>query len=218
MKIHKEGYLIVTLSIVVLFIILYILSNFFSINSLIFNLIYFTLVVFYFFIVRFFRVPLINVEKNENNILSPANGKIVVIEQVEEKEFLNSICTQISIFMSPNDVHLNRYPVSGVIKYLKYHKGKYLLAWNPKSSSLNESYTIVIENKDKVQILVRQIAGFVARRIKCYAELEKNVEQGQELGFIKFGSRVDIFIPLNCNIKVKLNQCVKGGKTILANF
>jgi len=218
MRIHKEGYLTIALSIILLFAILYVLSYFYQINSLVFNIIYFILVVFYFFIVRFFRVPMINIEKNENYILSPANGKIVVIEQVEENEFLNTLCTQISIFMSPNDVHLNRYPVSGIIKYYKYHKGKYLVAWDPKSSILNERTTIVIENKDKILIMVRQIAGFVARRIKCYAVPDKFVEQGQELGFIKFGSRVDIFIPLKCNIKVQLNQKVTGGKTILATF
>lgn len=218
MKIHKEGYLTIAISIIVLFSILYVISYFFRVNSLIFNIAYLILVIFYFFIVRFFRVPIFKIEKNEKNILSPANGKIVVIEKVEENEFLNVKCTQISIFMSPNDVHLNRYPVSGFIKYYKYHKGKYLVAWNPKSSTLNERATVVIENKDKVQIMVRQIAGFVARRIKCYAQIGKEVEQGQELGFIKFGSRVDIFIPLKCNIKVELNQKVIGGKTILATF
>jgi phosphatidylserine decarboxylase len=218
MKIHKEGYLTIFISVVLLFGILYILSFYLKVNSLAFNIIYFILVIFYFFIVRFFRVPIFSIEKNANNILSPANGKIVVIEQIEEKEFLNTLCTQISIFMSPNDVHLNRYPISGVIKYFKYHKGKYYVAWHPKSSTLNERTTVVIENENNVQIMVRQIAGFVARRIKCYAEVNKKVEQGDELGFIKFGSRVDIFIPLNCKINVKLNQKVIGGKTIIATF
>ncbi len=218
MKIHKEGYLTIFISVILLFGILYFLSFYLKVNSLAFNIIYFILVIFYFFIVRFFRVPIFSIEKNANNILSPANGKIVVIEQIEEKEFLNTQCTQISIFMSPNDVHLNRYPISGVIKYFKYHKGKYYVAWHPKSSTLNERTTVVIENENNVQIMVRQIAGFVARRIKCYAEINKKVEQGDELGFIKFGSRVDIFIPLNCKINVKLNQKVIGGKTIIATF
>lgn len=169
------------------------------------------------FFLQFFRHPFINKNINKNKIISPANGKVVFIGETYEDEFFNDKKIMVSIFMSPFDVHLNRYPISGKIKYYKYHKGKYLVAWHPKSSSLNERTTTVIENKN-TSILVRQIAGFVARRIVNYSKLGINVNQSSQLGFIKFGSRADIFLPLNSKVNIKLNQKTVGGETEIAQL
>ena len=147
---------------------------------------------------------------------SPCDGKVVVIEEVEENEFLNTRCLQISIFMSVWDVHINWNPIGGKVLYQKYHPGKFLLAWEPKSSTLNERTTIAIERADGARVLFRQIAGFLARRIVCYTNTNDMANQNQEMGFIKFGSRVDVFIPLNSAVKVELNQKVVGTQTVLA--
>jgi phosphatidylserine decarboxylase len=187
-------------------------------NNLLFYISLGLLSVIYILIVRFFRVPLFTIESNENHILCPANGKVVVIEEVEETEYFNDKRLQISVFMSPNDVHVNRYSIDGNVIYSKYHPGKFLVAWHPKSSTENERTTIVVENKNGIRILCRQIAGFVARRIVCYAKAGDIAVQGQELGFIKFGSRVDLFLPLDVIVKVDINQKVVGGKTIIASF
>ena len=218
MKIHKEGYkiLIVTFLIFSGIIALenILLSDFTCIvySSII------LLTVLYILILRFFRVPLFDVEINEKNIICPANGKVVVIEEVFEPEFLKENTRQISVFMSPNDVHVNRYSISGKVIYSKYHPGKFLVAWHPKSSTENERTTIVVENESGIKVLTRQIAGAVARRIVCYSKVGDKAIQGNELGFIKFGSRVDLFLPLDAKVKVELNQKVIGGKTVIAEF
>lgn len=175
-------------------------------------------IVFLIIILQFFRNPSIKPTLGENLVVSPADGKVVVIEEVSETEYFNEKRLQISVFMSPFNVHVNRNPVAGIVKYFKYHPGKYLVAWHPKSSTENERTTTVIENGNKVQILFRQIAGALAKRIVWYVKEGQPVQQAGEMGFIKFGSRVDIFVPLNANVKVALNQKVKGGQTILAEL
>jgi phosphatidylserine decarboxylase len=172
---------------------------------------------FYYFFLQFFRNPERKTPVDANAIIAPADGKVVVIEETEETEYFHDKRMQISIFMSPLNVHLNRSPVNGKVKYMQYHPGKYLVAWHPKSSTENERNTVVIGN-EKADILIRQIAGKVARRIVCYVQKEEMVETGNELGFIKFGSRVDIFLPLSAKINVKLEQAVIGGETIIGYF
>ena len=169
-------------------------------------------------VLQFFRNPKRKVQKNFNDILAPVDGKVVIIEEVEEKEYFNDKRIQVSIFMSPINVHVTRYAASGVIKYSKYHPGKYLVAWHPKSSEKNERTTIVINTPIFGDILYRQIAGAVARRIVNYAEVGEHVQQGDDAGFIKFGSRVDLLLPLDCAITVKLNQKVVGAKTCIATL
>ncbi len=167
-------------------------------------------------ILQFFRNPKRVVKKNFDEILAPVDGKVVVIEEVEETEYFNDKRKQVSIFMSPINVHVTRYAASGEIKYSKYHPGKYLVAWHPKSSTENERTTVVIRTPKFGDILYRQIAGALARRIVNYAEAGDSVQQGDDAGFIKFGSRVDLLLPLDCAITVKLNQTVKGAKTCIA--
>jgi len=169
-----------------------------------------------FIILYFFRLPKRKYLLSNSTILAPADGKVVVIEEVMEEEYLKTKCRQISVFMSPLNVHVNRYPLAGLVKYYRYHPGKYLVAWHPKSSTENERTTVVVEGQNKKEILVRQIAGALARRIVCYSKENEKVEQTQEMGFIKFGSRVDIFIPLEYEVKVALDEKVKGGITVLA--
>ncbi len=169
-------------------------------------------------ILQFFRKPLFDVQQNDAILLAPADGKVVVIEEVEETEYFKDKRIQVSIFMSPFNVHINRNPVSGIVKYAKYHPGLYLVAWHPKSSTENERTTVVYESSKGVQLLMRQIAGALARRIVYYVKEGDRVEQGSEMGFIKFGSRVDLFLPLGTKIDVKLNDVVKGGKTSIASF
>ena len=168
------------------------------------------------FILQFFRNPKRVINKNFNDILAPVDGKVVVIEEVDEEEYFKDRRIQVSIFMSPTNVHITRYPSSGVIKYSKYHPGKYLFAWHPKSSEENERTTVVIRTPKFGDILYKQIAGAMARRIINYAEIGENVQQGEDSGFIKFGSRVDVLLPLDSAITVKLNQKVVGGKTCIA--
>jgi phosphatidylserine decarboxylase len=170
------------------------------------------------FCLQFFRNPGISIAQNPKYVLAPADGKVVVIEETEETEYLKEVRVQISIFMSPIDKHINRNPVSGTIKYLKYHVGKYLVAWHPKASTDNERTTIVYELPGGLQILVRQIAGAMARRIKYYIDMDDSVQQGEEFGFIKFGSRVDVFLPADAKILVEKDQKTVGGITVLAEF
>ncbi len=167
-------------------------------------------------ILQFFRNPKRKVVKNFDEILAPVDGKVVVIEEVEETEYFKEKRKQVSIFMSPINVHVTRYPVSGVVKYSKYHPGKYLVAWHPKASTENERTTVVIKTPKFGDILYRQIAGAMAKRIVNYAVEGESVRQGEDGGFIKFGSRVDLFLPLDCPITVKLNQKVIGAKTCIA--
>ncbi len=176
-------------------------------------------IILFIFTLQFFRYPSRKIEIiDDNKIICPCDGKIVVIEPTEEQEYFKEKRLQISIFMSPLNVHINWYPVSGVVKYFKYFKGKYLVAWHPKSSTENERTSIIIRTKKKKEILIRQIAGAVARRLIYYPTVEDEVKQGDELGFIKFGSRVDLFLPMDVKVKVKLDEVVTGNETIIANF
>lgn len=167
-------------------------------------------------VLQFFRNPKRDVKLNFDELLSPVDGKVVVIEEVEETEYFKDKRMQVSIFMSPINVHVTRYPASGTIKYSKYHPGKYLVAWHPKSSTDNERTTVVVNTPKFGEILYRQVAGALARRIINYAEEGESVQQGADAGFIKFGSRVDLFLPLDCAIAVKLDQKVIGAKTCIA--
>jgi phosphatidylserine decarboxylase len=213
--IHKEGYRIIATTIILLIAINYLVSLS-EINWLI-TLIQIATLIVLVLVVQFFRNPKRVVTAKENEVVAPADGKIVVIEEVEEPEFFKDKRIQVSIFMSPVNVHVNRYPINGTVKYSKYHPGKYLVAWHPKSSTLNERTTVVVEN-DKIALLFRQIAGAVARRIVLYAKKDAIAKKGEDYGFIKFGSRVDIFFPLGTKINVEMNQVVKGNKTVLATY
>jgi phosphatidylserine decarboxylase len=168
--------------------------------------------------VSFFRIPHRDFRIENNKIIAPADGKVVVIEQVEENEYFKDKRIQVSIFMSPANVHVNRSPVSGVVTYQKYHPGKYLVAWHPKSSEKNERNTVVIEDKDGIEILIRQIAGKLARKIRYYVAEGDSIDQANEFGFIKFGSRVDLFLPVGTTIDVDLRQKVKGGITVIGTL
>lgn len=172
-------------------------------------------IILFLFIVSFFRSPKRDFTINDKQIICPADGKVVVIEEIIDTEYFNDKRLQVSIFMSPANVHLNRIPMNGEVVYNQYHKGKYLVAWNPKSSTENERHSVVIKNESSI-ILVKQIAGAVAKRIVNYLKVGQQVTQGSEMGFIKFGSRVDVLLPTNATIDVKLNQVVKGGITVLA--
>lgn len=167
---------------------------------------------------QFFRVPIRNFLNDDNMVVCPADGKVVVIENTHEKEFLKEDCQMVSIFMSPLNVHINWFPVAGKVIYTKYHKGKFLVAFNPKSSELNERNTVAVESPNGQKILFRQIAGAVARRICYYCKEGDTAAQGQQFGFIKFGSRVDIFLPKSAEIAVQLDQKVIGGETVLAKL
>jgi phosphatidylserine decarboxylase len=213
--IHKEGYRIIATTIILLIAINYLVSLS-EINWLI-TLIQIATLIVLVLVVQFFRNPKRVVTAKENEVVAPADGKIVVIEEVEEPEFFKDKRIQVSIFMSPVNVHVNRYPINGTVKYSKYHPGKYLVAWHPKSSTLNERTTVVVEN-DKIALLFRQIAGAVARRIVLYAKKDAKAKKGEDYGFIKFGSRVDVFFPLGTKINVEMNQVVKGNKTVLATY
>lgn len=217
MKLHKEGTGTIVFMFVLISIIIGALHFFITPFSIIHAIIYLGLIIVFGLTVYFFRYPDLQISPKDSLVLCPADGKVVVIEKTFEDEFLKTECLQISIFMSPLDTHMNRYPISGVVDYFKYHPGKFLVAWHPKSSTLNERTTVVLSNA-KITILLRQIAGAMARRIVCYADKDTKVKQGEQLGFIKFGSRVDLFLPLNTKINVKLNQVVKAGKTIIAEY
>ena len=207
---HKEGHIIIIISFIIVAII-NLFTNVFIDNPLISKIVGIFSISILILILQFFRNPKRVTQIDDSLIISPVDGKVVAIQKVFEKEYFKSDKIQVSIFMSPINVHVTRYPISGVIKFSKYHPGKYLVAWHPKSSELNERTTVVVENKTFGEILYRQIAGAVARRIVNYAKIEESVTQGDDAGFIKFGSRVDLFLPLNSKIKVKINQTLKGG-------
>ena len=217
MKIHSEGHKIIIVYFLILtglnILVCYFLPyHFLSIILAVVSLVFFCLVVW------FFRNPDRSLTPDNNKIFAPCDGKIVVIEEVIENEYFHDKRQQVSIFMSPLNVHVNRYPVSGEVTYTKYHSGKYLVAWHPKSSLLNERSTVVVKAVNGQEILVRQIAGAVARRIVTYSKAGDQVVQGTDFGFIKFGSRVDIFLPLDTKINVELEQISKGNKTLIATF
>ena len=218
MTIHKEGRTLLFALLIVLFALNWAVGHFLPSRMLFQMIVIVVSIIFYLLILQFFRNPVFQVAKNEKLVIAPADGKVVVIEETEETEYLKSRRRQISIFMSPINVHVNRMPVGGSISYIKYHPGKYLVAWHPKSSLENERTTVVAKMKNGTEVLFRQIAGAVARRIKCYVKQDQILEQGQEFGFIKFGSRVDVFLPLEAKIKVKIGDSTQGGKTVLAEL
>ncbi|SDG54882.1 phosphatidylserine decarboxylase family protein [Psychroflexus sediminis] len=214
---HKEGYKILVWSLIGLITINLLANSFLGKeNQLIITIIFIISFVIFILIAQFFRNPKVRVNKNENQILSPVDGKVVAIEKVNELEYFKGERLQVSIFMSPINVHVTRYPIGGKILYSKYHPGKFLVAWHPKSSEENERTTVVIETKNFGNILYRQIAGAVAKRIVNYAKKGEMAIQGQDSGFIKFGSRVDLFLPVNSEISVSINDKVKGGKSIIS--
>ena len=212
---HKEGGKIILIATVITAAI-FLLSHQFTTILWLEKLIQVVTLIFFVLILQFFRNPVRTVAINDNHIIAPVDGKVVVIEEVFEGEYFKDKRMQVSIFMSPINVHVTRYPANGEVKFSKYHPGKYLVAWHPKASTENERTTVVIENKVFGEILYRQIAGALARRIVNYAEEGTAVVQGEDAGFIKFGSRVDLFLPLGTIINVQLNQKAIGGKTIIA--
>ena len=212
---HKEGTPSILFGIVITAIVLLVSDNLIDTNWIKMTIQIITLI-FLIIILQFFRNPKRTFHLNEDQILSPVDGKVVVIEEVYEGEYFKDNRIQVSIFMSPINVHVTRYPMGGVVKFSKYHPGKFLVAWHPKASEENERTTIVVENKSFGEVLYRQIAGALAKRIVNYAEEGMQVIQGTDAGFIKFGSRVDLFLPLGTPINVVLNQKAIGGKTIIA--
>jgi len=212
---HKEGSQSILIGIVFTAVVLLLSDKFIDLNWLKMAL-QISAFVLLIIILQFFRNPKRTVITNENQILAPVDGKVVVIEEVYEGEFFKDKRIQVSIFMSPINVHVTRYALSGIVKFSKYHPGKFLVAWHPKASEENERTTVVIENKTFGAILYRQIAGALARRIVNYAEEGMQVIQGEDAGFIKFGSRVDLFLPLGTPINVALNQKAIGGMTVIA--
>ena len=218
MKLHKEGYLIMGGTALLLLLINWGVRHFVPELVWLHWLLLIASVVFFFLIVQFFRVPTRIVSFDESHVIAPCDGKVVVIEEVVENEYFQGPRRQISIFMSPLNVHVNWNPISGVVKYFKYHPGLYLVAWHPKSSTDNERTTTVIRTPQGVDILFRQIAGAVARRIRWYVKEGDEVQQSTQMGFIKFGSRVDVFVPLDAEIKVNLNDKTVGSVTVLAEL
>ncbi|MCB0597539.1 MAG: phosphatidylserine decarboxylase family protein [Lewinellaceae bacterium] len=215
MKIHKEGRLIIVGMGIVL-ILLNLLFLYLAPKAFLIAII--ASLTFFAWVIHFFRHPSREIHLPDNNLVyAPADGKVVVIEETEEAEYFKDRRLQISIFMSPMNVHVNRSPISGTVNYLKYHPGRYLVAWHPKSSTENERTTVVIDNGE-AEILLRQIAGAMAKRIKTYLQVGQEVEQGGEMGFIKFGSRVDVFLPLDAQVDVKIGDKVKGNKTVIARL
>ncbi|MCF6184988.1 MAG: phosphatidylserine decarboxylase family protein [Bacteroidales bacterium] len=214
---HKEGYKIIVITFAFVVISVLLIDKFIHISwlQLVLKI---ALVLFFILILQFFRNPKRHTIPNNNHVLSPVDGKVVVIEEVFENEYFKDERIQISIFMSLWNVHINWFPVSGIIKYFRYHEGKYLLAKNPKSSEENERTSVVIKNEKGTEILYRQIAGTVARRVVFFVREGDNVKQSEECGFIKFGSRVDIFLPINSDVKVKIGDKVKGTQTLIAEF
>jgi phosphatidylserine decarboxylase len=218
MNIHKEGYRSIALSALIFGAINIIFFFFFSAAMPVIAWIVFrSTFILLLFIISFFRSPKRNFTVAHHQVICPADGKVVVIEEITDTEYFNDKRLQVSIFMSPANVHINRIPMSGTVEYSKYHKGKYLVAWSPKSSTENERHSVVIKS-DNAEILVKQIAGALAKRIVNYLTVGEKVKQGNEMGFIKFGSRVDVLLPVGTELNVKLNQAVKGGMTVLATI
>jgi phosphatidylserine decarboxylase len=214
---HKEGHKIIFTTFAVVAIAIFMVDYFIATHWLQIVL-QIGFLVFFVLILQFFRNPKRHTVINDKHVLAPVDGKVVVIEEVFEKEVFNDKRIQVSVFMSPINVHVTRYPIAGKVIYSKYHPGKYLVAWHPKSSEENERTTVVVENSISGKVLYRQIAGAMAKRIVNYAKVGETVKQGTDSGFIKFGSRVDVLLPLDADIKVKLDQNVKGGESIIAQL
>ena len=213
---HKEGHTIIVITLIIVGS-LFLVMDFIGIPWLVKTLQIGLLIVFI-LILQFFRNPKRNTQIDDAHVVSPVDGKVVVIEEVQESEYFKDKRLQVSVFMSPINVHVTRYPIGGKVLFSKYHPGKYLVAWHPKSSEKNERTTVVVENSKFGKVLYRQIAGFLARRIVNYAKKDQNVVQGNDAGFIKFGSRVDLFLPLGTKLDIKLNQKVRGGETVIAKL
>ena len=217
MKIHPEGYIIILVAFLLLTGVNVFIRYFWP-NQWLMIILPIASFVFFCIIVWFFRNPDRTLTQDNSKIFAPADGKIVMIKEVEEPEYFKDKRIQVSVFMSPLNVHVNRFPVNGEVTYTKYHPGKYMVAWHPKSSLLNERSTVVIKAPNGQEILVRQIAGAVARRIVTYPKPGEQAVQGADLGFIKFGSRVDLFLPLDTKINVDLEQIAKGNQTVIATL
>jgi phosphatidylserine decarboxylase len=218
MTIHREGYKTIAIATLLFGFINITYFYFFSASLPEFGWVIFFLTLFLLlFLISFFRIPNRKHTIDDKLIIAPADGKVVVIEEMFDKEYFKAKRLQVSIFMSPANVHVNRNPISGEVLYSQYHKGKYLVAWNPKSSTENERHSVVLKKNDK-EILVKQIAGALAKRIVNYLQPGQKVEQTNEFGFIKFGSRVDLLLPVGTKIKVELNQSVQGGVTVIADL
>lgn len=218
MSIHREGRVLLFWMMIILVAGNYLIIYYIPEARLLSNIVAISSIILYIVILQFFRSPIISLPDDDSLVYAPAEGKVVVIEEVFEDEYLKVNCKQISIFMSPINVHINRSPIKGWVEYFQYHPGKYLVAWHPKSSLENERTTMVLKSDSGTKILVRQIAGAVARRIKWYVKPGSQLVQGGEFGFIKFGSRVDIFLPLDAEILVNLNQKTKGAITPIARL
>ncbi|MBL7704945.1 MAG: phosphatidylserine decarboxylase family protein [Taibaiella sp.] len=221
MTIHREGYKYITIATILFAVLAFLNFKFIYGDSMLCQVIYWVLqtafFLLWFWVLWFFRIPNRVFTVGENLVVAPADGKVVVIEETEEPEYFKDKRLQVSIFMSPLNVHVNRSPIKGLIKYVKYHPGKYLVAWHPKSSTENERTTVVVGNS-QVTLLMRQIAGALARRICYYVKDGQTIDQNAEFGFIRFGSRVDIYFPVGTKIDVEIGQHVKGGQTILAKI
>ncbi len=217
MTLHREGTKYIALATILGAVILGVTRYYLGDYPLIFGLIALVVFLLWFWIVWFFRIPNRTYSKGESLVVAPCDGKVVVIEETFEPEYFKDKRIQVSIFMSPLNVHVNRVPMDSTVKYMKYHPGKYLVAWHPKSSTENERTTVVFENA-KGTLLLRQIAGALARRIKYYVKEGQEVHQNEEFGFIRFGSRVDVYFPLGTKIDVKIGETVKGGISVLANL
>lgn len=218
MTVHKEGYTTIAITAIIFFIVNLLSSYFISFEYPVITwIIFFVTLGLFLFIVSFFRIPKRKLMIQENAIIAPADGKIVVIEEVQADEYFTDRRIQVSIFMSPLNVHVNRNPISGEVSYSQYHKGKYLVAWHPKSSTENERHSVVYRKEGK-EILVKQIAGAVAKRIINYLKAGQSVKQTDEMGFIKFGSRVDLLLPLDARIHVKIGDKPQGGVTVIATW
>jgi phosphatidylserine decarboxylase len=218
MTIHREGYKSIAIG-TIIFVALNLISfSFLSpVSPLLGWVVFFLTLFLLLFLISFFRIPNRRLTINDGQVIAPADGKVVVIEEAVDDEYFKTKRLQVSIFMSPANVHVNRNPISGEVVYSQYHKGKYLVAWHPKSSTENERHSVVIR-KDNVEILVKQIAGALAKRIVNYLEVGDKVEQTDEMGFIKFGSRVDLLLPVGTKVNVELNQAVQGGVTVIATL
>ena len=218
MTIHREGYRSIAIGTIIFVFINIITFNFLSPTfPLLSWLIFFVTLFLLLFLISFFRIPNRILTINDGQIIAPADGKVVVIEETVDEEYFKVKRLQVSIFMSPANVHVNRNPISGEVVYNQYHKGKYLVAWHPKSSTENERHSVVIK-KGNTEILVKQIAGALAKRIENYLQVGQQVKQTEEMGFIKFGSRVDMLLPVGTKINVQLNQVVQGGVTVIATL
>lgn len=218
MIIHKEGRVLLFVLLLILFALNWSVRHFWPEQTILQDVVLGLSIIFYLLILQFFRSPVFRIEENERHVLAPADGKVVVIEETTETEYLKDRRIQVSIFMSPVNVHVNRMPLGGVVSFFRYHAGKYLVAWHPKSSTENERTTVVVKTSGGTEILFRQIAGALARRIKCYVKEGQSLKQGEEFGFIKFGSRVDVFLPLNTKVSVKIGDKTTGGKTVIAEL